>query len=147
MYEGFLVGKDKVHLSILQFADSLLFCKYDEAMLVILIQTIGLFEWCSGQKVNWEKSPLYRVNVDEATLNSTSSRLNCTSGKLPFVPRLASWWISKTTHFLQPIIDKVYLKLDRWKMYNLSRKGWLTLCNAVLENLPTYHMSKDNLSN
>lgn len=41
----------------------------------------------------------------------------------------------------QPIIDKAYLKLDRWKRYNLSREGCLTLCNVVLANLPTYSMS------
>lgn len=45
LYEGFLVGKDKMHLLILQFADdTLLFCKNDDAMLDILIQTISFFE-------------------------------------------------------------------------------------------------------
>lgn len=49
MFEGFLVGKDKIHLSILQFADNtLLFCKNDNNMLNTPIQTIGFFEWYSG---------------------------------------------------------------------------------------------------
>lgn len=34
IYEGFVVGKDRIHVSILQCADdTLLFCKYDDGML------------------------------------------------------------------------------------------------------------------
>lgn len=52
LFEGFLVGKDKVHLSILQFEDdTLLFCKHDENMLDNLIQAIGFFEWCWDKKL------------------------------------------------------------------------------------------------
>ena len=47
-YEGFVVGKEKVHVPMLQFADdTLLFCKYDESILMKLKDTIALFEWCS----------------------------------------------------------------------------------------------------
>lgn len=46
LFEGFVVGKDKVHVSILQFADHiLLFCKYDDGMLNVLTKAIELFEW------------------------------------------------------------------------------------------------------
>lgn len=77
--------KDKVNLSSLQFADdTLLFCKYDEAMLDTLIQTIEFFEWCTGQKVNW-KSALCGVKIDENTLISISNRLNYKAGTLPFI--------------------------------------------------------------
>lgn len=110
-------------------------------LLDILVQTVGLFEQCTGQKVNWEKSAIYGVNIEEYILSSTAARLNCKAGTFPFTymglplggqPKRHSFW--------QPIIDKVHLKLDRWK-YSLSRGGRLTLCNAVLANLPTYYMS------
>ena len=62
-YEGFVVGKEKVHIPILQFVDdTLLFCKYDESMLMKLKGTIALFEWCSGHRINWVKSALCGVN-------------------------------------------------------------------------------------
>lgn len=62
-YEGFVVGMDKIHVPILQFKDdTLLFCKYDN-MLENLKQTIKLFEWCSGQKVNWDELTLCGINV------------------------------------------------------------------------------------
>lgn len=51
------MGKDKVHISILELADdAFLFCKYNDETLNTLIRTIEFFEWCSGQKVNGERS-------------------------------------------------------------------------------------------
>lgn len=65
-FEGFLVGKEKVHISLLQFADdTLIFSKYDDEMLKNLRKTIELFEWCSSQKVNWEKSAICGINIDD----------------------------------------------------------------------------------
>lgn len=44
IYEGFLVGKENIHVSILQFADdTLIFCKYDTVMLDKLKQIIECF--------------------------------------------------------------------------------------------------------
>lgn len=72
-YEGFAVGMDNIHIPMLQFADdTLLFCKYDN-MLENLKQTIKLFEWCSDQKVNWDKSTLRGINVEEIDLLSTEA--------------------------------------------------------------------------
>lgn len=86
MFEGFLVSKDKVYLSILQFADdTLLFCKYDEIMLDNLTRTMDFFEQCLGQKVNWDKSALYGININEDKLTSTSTVLKCKARQLPFI--------------------------------------------------------------
>lgn len=65
-YVGFGVGKEKVHISILQFVDdTLLFSKQDEGMSIKLKDTIVLFEWYSGQKIKWEKSALCGDNLEE----------------------------------------------------------------------------------
>ena len=75
-FEGFLVGKDSIHLSLLQFADdTLLFCKYDVNVLFKLKEAIILFKWRSGQKVNWEKSALSGVNVGADELTQTTNLL------------------------------------------------------------------------
>lgn len=47
----------------------------------------------------------------------------------------------KKTAFWQPVIDEVQGKLDKWRRYNLSRGGRVTLCKSVLSNLPNYYMS------
>lgn len=85
-YEGFVVGKEKFQIPIDQFAeDTLLFCMYDESMLMKWKATITLFEWCSRQKVNWEKSALYEVNVEEDELKYMAGKMGCSSEKMPFL--------------------------------------------------------------
>lgn len=85
-YEGFIVGKDAVHVSLLQFADdTLLFCKYDNDMLENLRKTIEFFEWCSGQKVNWEKLALCGINIEDNKLISVAAKLNCKVDYLPIM--------------------------------------------------------------
>ena len=44
-------------------------------MLENLRKTIEFFEWCSGQKVNWEKSALCRINIDDNKLMSAAAKL------------------------------------------------------------------------
>ncbi|KAA0040202.1 clip-associated protein [Cucumis melo var. makuwa] len=92
--------------------DTLLFGKYDEKMLLKLKDVIRLFKWCSGQKVNWEKSTLSSANVVEDDLVQTTN-----------------------------LLDQIDKKLDRWKRYNISRGGRHTSCNSILASLPTYYLS------
>ena len=74
MFEGFVVGKDRVHIPILQFADdTLLFCKYDEEMMENLKKTLLVFEWCSGQKINWEKLAICGLNIEDSKVISTAN--------------------------------------------------------------------------
>ncbi|TYK07163.1 hypothetical protein E5676_scaffold606G00380 [Cucumis melo var. makuwa] len=63
LYKGFMVGEDKVHVHLLQYAnDTLLFCKYDE-----------------------EKSVLSGVNLSEDELNYMAGKIGCKTEKLPFM--------------------------------------------------------------
>lgn len=43
--------------------------------------------------------------------------------------------------FWQPLLDKISKKLDRWKRFNISRGGRLTLCSSVLSSIPLYYFS------
>lgn len=136
----FMMGKNNVHASILHFADdTLLFCKDDGKMLNAFINIIELFVWCSGQKVNWEKSALCGINIDEDKLLYTALKLNCKIGSLPFLYlELPLSGYPKKVSFWQRIIDRIHKNLDHWKCFNLSRGGRLTLNKAVPSNLPTY---------
>lgn len=148
-YKGFIVGKDRVHISILQYHLHstvrwwyLLFCKYDEEMIENLKKTIEIFEWCSNQKVNWERSALCGINIEENKLISVAGKLNCKAEHLPFLYLgLPLGRYSKKVSFWQPVIEKLHVKFDKWRRYNLSRGGRATLCKFVLSNLPTYYMS------
>lgn len=85
MFEGSIMGKDKIHVSILQFAnDTLLFWKYDDGMLDNL----------------WEKSTLCGVNVDEDKLLLTTACLPTRLSIYLFIPWSSTWWVSEKGLFL-----------------------------------------------
>ena len=142
MFEGFIVGKDRIHIPILQFAnDTLLFYKFDEEMMENLRKTLLVFKWCSGQKINWEKSATCDLNIEDSKVISTANILNCKVESLPFAYlSLPLGGHPKSARLWQPIIDKVHGKLDKWRRYNLSRGGRITLCKSVLSSFPTYYM-------
>ena len=106
------------------------------------MEAISLLEWCSGQKVIWEKPTLSGVNVGEDELTQTANLLGCKAKKLPILylgPPLGGYPRQKM--FWQPVINRIHKKLERWKRYNVSRSGRHTLCNSVLVSLPTYYLS------
>ena len=53
--------------------------------MVKLKDTLELFEWCSGQKINWEKSALSGVNLSQEELNYMVGILGCHAEKRPFM--------------------------------------------------------------
>lgn len=128
---------------LLQFADdTLIFCKYNDEMLENLRKTIELFKWCSSQKVNWEKSALCGIKIEDNKIISVAARLNCKVEYLPIMyVGLPLGGYPKKEAFWPPVIGKVQDKLDKWKRYNLSRGGRVALCKSVFSHLPTYYMS------
>lgn len=87
--------------------------------------------------MNFFKSSLTGVNVDDYFLNAASTFLFCSIGKLLFKflglpiganPRRVSTW--------QPVIDRIRKKLTSWKGRRLSLGGRIVLINSVLSSLP-----------
>ena len=95
----------------------------------------------SDQKINWEKSAICGLNIEDSKVISTANILNCKVESLPFIYlSLPLGGYPKSARLWQPILDKVHGKLDKWRRYNLSKGGRITLCKSVLSNLPTYYM-------
>lgn len=145
IYEGFVVGKDRIHVPILQYADdTLLFCKFDDSMLVKLRQIVEFFEWCSGQKINWDKSALYVVHIEENKLLSTVTRLNCKAGYLPFIylglplggyPKKVSFWL--------PMIDKSTQRLTNGKDSTSLEEEGPHFASQFFQTSPNLHVGKN----
>ena len=82
-------------------------------MLEILNKTNEFFKWSSKQKINWEKSALCGINIEDNELLEEASKLNCRASHVPFsypglpLPKRASFW--------QPVIDKIQGQLEKWK--------------------------------
>ncbi|XP_024640670.1 uncharacterized protein [Medicago truncatula] len=105
-----------------QFADDTLLVRVKSWSNVRALKAVlVLFESISGLKVNFNKSMLFGVNVNESWLHEASSVLRCKHGSLPFVylglpiggdPRKLQFWY--------PLVDRIHKRLSGWKCKNLS---------------------------
>lgn len=84
-FSGFKVGTGGCEVSILQYADDTLFV--GEATwenLWVLKTVLRCFELALGLKINFMKSSLITMNVDDQFVLAASQFLNCKRGRLPF---------------------------------------------------------------
>jgi hypothetical protein len=96
----------------------------------------------SSLKINFGKSEIIMVSLDEQKTLLFSELINCASGSWPIkylgVPVSGSrlhvkGWMS--------LNDKILKRLDGWQSTSLSYGGKLILLNACLSCIPTYAMS------
>ncbi|CAJ2642215.1 unnamed protein product [Trifolium pratense] len=93
-------------------------------------------------KINFVKSKLYGLNVEDNFLAAAATYFNCSYDSIPFkllgIPvgansrRQATW---------KPIIESMKKRLSSWIGRNLSIGGRVTLINSVLSSLPLYFFS------
>jgi hypothetical protein len=141
---GYGVGSDEeLTISHLQFADdTLVIGKRRWSNIFTLKANLQLFELISGLKVNFYKSELIGINIEESWLKDAASALNCKVGSLPFNylglpigadPRKLRTW--------EPVIKSLRRRLLSWKNRALSMGGRLVLLKSVLTALPIYFLS------
>ncbi|GKV46217.1 hypothetical protein SLEP1_g53216 [Rubroshorea leprosula] len=141
--KGVAVGNEGVSVSHLQFADDTIFFREASEDNIGVIKSIMItFELVSGLKINFGKSQLMGVGVEDNWRNKMAYRLCCKERELPFkylgIPiggnhkRVAMW---------QPMVESFKKKLTTWKGRYLSLGGRITLINSVLSSLPVFLMS------
>jgi hypothetical protein len=100
------------------------------------------FELVSGLKINFVKSKLYGINVEDRLLSAGAAFLSCRAESIPFKflglpvganPRRLAMW--------QSVVDTRAKRLNSWSGRLLSYGGRLTLINSVLASLPLYFFS------
>lgn len=139
----FWVGKDKVPISHLMFADDLLiFGRVDEVTTFTVRKVLRDFCSISGQRINESKSrlifspntPLEHKELFQQTLNIEENQdLGMYLG-LPLSHK------RPTRKQVQFVVDKVKAKLANWKTKYLSRAGRLCLISSTLATIPAYYM-------
>lgn len=140
---GLPVCNGGIKISHLLYADdTIIFCPPDIDILMNIKKSLIAFYLASGLKVNFFKSSLMGINLDNSWLDDAAMALQCKRGTLPFdylgLPiggsssRIAAW---------DPIILRMEKKLASWKGKTLSIGGRLALIKSSLCSLPLYFMS------
>jgi len=119
----------------------ILFMRADARELFFPKALLNSFAKSTGLMVNYGKSMMVPVNVDEAKLEILSRTLGCAKGSLPFTylglplsltrPTVADYW---------PLVSRCERRLVSVPNY-LSEAVRLQLTNAVFSALPTFAMS------
>ncbi|GKV48319.1 hypothetical protein SLEP1_g55143 [Rubroshorea leprosula] len=140
LYKGVMVGNGDTMITHLQFADDTIFFgeAFDENIKVVkgIMRT---FELASGLKINFAKSQLMGMGVEESWTTRMAYRLCCTQGEFLLkylgIPiggnhrKIAMWY---------PMVQSFKKKLASWKGRHLSLGGHITLINSVLSSLPVF---------
>ena len=100
------------------------------------------FEWMSGLKINYYKSEVFVVGVNQEDAQSVANKLDCNLGKFP----LTYLGIAIGDKDLKGkasanMISKLENRLSTWKSRLLSSGGRLVLVNSCLSSIPTFTMS------
>jgi exonuclease III len=141
-FKGFKLNSD-ILISHLQYADDTIFI--GEACVENLWSMKAILRWfelISGLKVNFSKSNIIGVNVQNSFLEGAASFLHCKVRSLPFTylglpvganPRCVNTW--------KPVLDAIENRLHSWKNKYVSLGGRVVLINSVLASIPIFYLS------
>lgn len=142
VYAGFLVGKDKVEVDLLHYADDTMFFGDATVSNVLTIKAILRgFELFSGLKINFDKSMFGAFRVSELWVQNSATIINSRLLVFPFVYlglliganlRRAETW--------EPIVAKFQRKLSKWRQRHLSFGGRVCLIKSVLNSVPIFYI-------
>ncbi|GKV32867.1 hypothetical protein SLEP1_g41432 [Rubroshorea leprosula] len=142
-YKVVPISNGDIMVTHLQFADdTIFFGEASEENIWVIKCIMRIFKLALGLKINFRKSQLMGVGVEQNWSYKMAYRLCCKEGEFPFkylgIPiggshrRVAMW---------QPLVESVKRKLASWNGRHLSMGGCITLINLVLSSLPVFLMS------
>ena len=86
MIDSLEIGKEKVKVNMLQYADdTVFFCEANVKSIFNIKAALNCFELASGLKVNFMKSKLGGVGVKKISIQRFATILNCEVMTIPFV--------------------------------------------------------------
>jgi hypothetical protein len=95
-----------------------------------------LFEKISGMRLNFNKSEVIPMNLEEGEVHEISHILNYPVGALPFK------YLGVSIHFeklkiedLQPVVDKLIKRVAGWRGRMLAYSSRLTLIKSCLTSI------------
>ncbi|GJS73367.1 reverse transcriptase domain, reverse transcriptase zinc-binding domain protein [Tanacetum coccineum] len=143
IFNGIVVGSDRVTMSHLQYADdTIFFGEWNKENAKSLMCILKCFEEVSDLRVNFNKSKLYGVGVTGGEIVEMARWMSCGVGELPITYLgLPIGVCMRRTCAWNPVVEKFKKRLADWKAKTMSFGGRLTLVKAVLGSLPLYYFS------
>ena len=124
---------------ILYDDDIFVFCRADNKSLKNLSIFLKIYGDFSGQYVNNSRSSFFTMDNSTRFVTKIQCLLSCSHGYLPFTYLGVSIFVrAPKCRFLQPLADKVKLKLASWKGESLSMMGKIQLVNTVITGFLAY---------
>ena len=119
------MDRNSTRVSHLQFADDIIFFSNTrEEDLQTLKSLLLVFGHISGLKVNFDKSNIYGINLEQNHLSRLVELLDCkVSGWLIPYLGLPLGRNPKTCGFWNPVIEKISRRLDGWQKAYLLEVG------------------------
>ena len=131
-----------MNITHLQFADdALIFSSYNFSFLQNIKRILQCFELISSLKVNFYKSSIIGIGIDDDVVSFIVNNFMCWKERLPFkylgLPTRAS---SSYIMMWKPIITKISSRLAAWKWHFLFIGVRVYVIKLVLNNLHIYYL-------
>jgi hypothetical protein len=127
---------------VIQYADdTLIVMKANATQLFCLKSLLHTFAETTGLKVNYSKSNMFPINLDDERLSHFASTLNCQKGSFPFTYLGLPLGITKPNlEYFLPMVVRVEKRLCGIADF-LDYGGKLLMVKLVLSSLPISYMS------
>lgn len=127
----------------LQYADdTILFLEDDLEKASNLKWILTCFKQMLGMKINFDKSDLLTMGMDEERSNAFAKIFCCKRSEFPLKYLGVPLHYSKLRRVdLQPMVDKLIKRIAGWRGRLLSYARRLTLLRACLASIPIYLLS------
>lgn len=127
----------------LQYADdTILFSKAEESVLRNLKCVLMWYEQISGMRINFHKSELVPLNLEEEEAHRLAHVFSCPLGSFPIK------YLGVPLHYdnlskedIQPLVDKMLKKIAGWRGRLLSLAARAMLLKTCLASIPVYLLS------
>nr|GEW74526.1 putative RNA-directed DNA polymerase, eukaryota, reverse transcriptase zinc-binding domain protein [Tanacetum cinerariifolium] len=132
-----------LNLSHMFFTDDAVFVgRWCDSNIDTLVNVLECFYRAFCLRINISKSKIMGVHMEDFKVKQAAAKLGCLILNTHFtylgtkvggnMSRVDTW---------KEVIDKVNIRLSKWKMKTISIGGRLTLLKSVLGSLPVFHMS------
>jgi len=142
------IDREKVKVNMLQYADdTLFFCEANVKSVFNIKATLYCFELSFGLKVNFLKSKLGGLGVEQIMIQCFAAILNCEVMETSFVYLgMSVGGCHKRKAFWDGVVGRMKKSLSRWKGRFLSLAGRICMIKLVLSFIPLFYLSLFKMS-